>query len=219
MAPPSEDPSGPGRSRRAPVAALLLTGGSSRRMGFDKALLEVDGQPNAARLAGALGLVAAGPALEVGPGRSGLPWLQESPPGAGPLVAVAAGAAALGDRGWRGPVLVVACDLPRLGARPLAVLARWPGDSSVVPTWGGAPQPLCARWAWGDLQSARRLVGEGRKSMRALLDVVAFGLLGPSDWPGGEDADELADVDEPDDLKRLGLEPRLGRLGKAVPRG
>lgn len=53
------------------VGGALLTGGASRRMGFDKALVEVDGLPNALRLARALAEVAS-PLVEVGPGYSGL---------------------------------------------------------------------------------------------------------------------------------------------------
>nr|MDP9020189.1 NTP transferase domain-containing protein [Actinomycetota bacterium] len=58
------------------VAGLLLTGGASRRMGRDKALLAVHGLPLAQRTAGVLAAVVA-PVLEVGPGRSTLPAVQE----------------------------------------------------------------------------------------------------------------------------------------------
>ena len=54
------------------VAGLLLTGGASRRMGSDKALLEVEGRRMVDRAAAALAAVAA-PVVEVGPGWSSLP--------------------------------------------------------------------------------------------------------------------------------------------------
>lgn len=197
MAPPPE---------RAPVGGLLLSGGASRRMGFDKALLPVEGQANAVRLAGALRRVALGPVLEVGPARSGLPAVQEQPAGSGPLAAVVAGWLALCDRGWQGPVVVVACDLPLLNETALSLLARWPGTASVVPCSEGQPQPLCARWAAGDLAVARRLVSEGRRSLKALLEAVDFQRLEPPDWPSALEG-VLADVDTPEDLRRLGLRP------------
>jgi hypothetical protein len=49
------------------VGGLLLTGGASRRMGSDKALLKVDGRRLVDRAAAVLGAVAA-PVIEVGPG-------------------------------------------------------------------------------------------------------------------------------------------------------
>ncbi|MFC0083091.1 molybdenum cofactor guanylyltransferase, partial [Aciditerrimonas ferrireducens] len=78
----------------APTAgrgAVLLTGGTSRRMGVDKATLFVGGVPLAWRVARALAAVG-GPVVEVGPGA--VPWLpvaREEPPGGGPLAGLVAG--------------------------------------------------------------------------------------------------------------------------------
>lgn len=188
-----------------PAAGMLLTGGASRRMGFAKATLDVGGQPNAVRLAGALGRVA-GPLVEVGPGYSGLPAVSEEPRGGGPLVALCAGAGALAALGHAGPALVVACDLPFVTAGTLGVLAAWPGGASVVPVAGGRPQPLCARWSASDLALARDLVAAGERAMRALLSAAAVEVLEESGWPG--DAERLfADADTLSDLERLGLTP------------
>src|SRR3954468_1318664 len=96
---------------RPSVAGLLLPGGASRRMGRDKALLEVGGQRLVDRAATALAAVA-DPVLEVGPGWSVLPAVREDPPGSGPLAAVVAGAAALRAGGHDGPVIVLAVDMP-----------------------------------------------------------------------------------------------------------
>ena len=127
-------------------AAILLTGGASRRMGFDKTSLMVGGTPLAVRLGAMLAQICA-PAIEIGTGRSGLPSMQERPGGEGPLVAIAAGVRALAARGSRGPALVLACDLPMVTAALLRALAEWPGSGSVVPDVDGHPQPLCARWS------------------------------------------------------------------------
>jgi molybdopterin-guanine dinucleotide biosynthesis protein A len=69
------------------VAAILLTGGKSRRMGHDKSQLIVVGSTLAVRTARLLRLVVE-TAVEVGPGVSGLPTTLEEPPGSGPLAAV-----------------------------------------------------------------------------------------------------------------------------------
>src|SRR5918912_556717 len=99
-------------------AGLLLTGGASRRMGTDKALIEVGGQRLVDRAADVLSAVA-DPVVEVGPGWSHLPAVREDPPGSGPLAALAAGAAALRAAGHDGPVLVLAVDMHRVPAELL----------------------------------------------------------------------------------------------------
>ncbi|WP_434127450.1 molybdenum cofactor guanylyltransferase, partial [Enterococcus faecium] len=47
-------------------AGAVLTGGDSRRMGTDKALIEVDGGPLARRVANALRAAGADPVIAVG---------------------------------------------------------------------------------------------------------------------------------------------------------
>ncbi|MGH2660413.1 MAG: molybdenum cofactor guanylyltransferase, partial [Actinomycetota bacterium] len=108
------------------VAALLLTGGSSRRMGTDKARLMVDGCSLAERAAEALAVVC-DPVLEVGPGHTALPAVREDPPGSGPLAALGAGWAALSAAGHRGPVVVLAVDMPYVTPDLLRLLAERPG--------------------------------------------------------------------------------------------
>jgi molybdopterin-guanine dinucleotide biosynthesis protein A len=104
----------PGTDRVVPgVAGILLTGGTSRRMGRDKATIEVRGEQLAVRAAGVLREALAGPFLEVGPGVSGLPAVQEEPAGEGPLAAVAAAAAVLG---CAHPAIVLAVDMPAASA-------------------------------------------------------------------------------------------------------
>jgi molybdopterin-guanine dinucleotide biosynthesis protein A len=187
-------------------AALLLTGGASRRMGRDKASLVVSGQGLAARTAAILAPVAA-PILEVGPGYTALPRVQESPPGGGPLAALAAGWAGLVERGWpdSASVLVVATDLPRLTVGLLAFLAHCPGPGCVVPVDdGGRDQPLCARYPMAALAEAADLVEAGDRSLRTLLDRVAVTRVVPSRWrQAAGHPDALVDVDTPADLTVL----------------
>jgi molybdopterin-guanine dinucleotide biosynthesis protein A len=189
-------------------AALLLTGGSSRRMGRDKATLVVSGAgaPLAERTAALLVRVAA-PVLEIGPGHAGLPHVQESPPGGGPLCALAAGWAGLKERQWpdAAGVLVVATDLPRLTAGLLAFLADYPATGPVVPLDGeGRSQPLCARYPMAALGAAARLVEGGERSLRALLAGLNPTWVARSVWqPAAGDPDALADVDTPADLTAL----------------
>ncbi len=192
------------------TAGLLLTGGASRRMGADKALLVIEGQVSAVRL-GRLLAAAASPALEVGPGASGLPAIREHPRGQGPLVAIAAGATHLQRLGASGPALVLACDLPLVTGALLEHLAHWPGDGAVVPVVDGHRQPLCARWSASDLAAAIDLAAKGQRSLRGLPAHGEHTDLGPEDWGPLADARTFADVDSPEDLARLGVRWQPGR--------
>jgi len=197
-----------------PVAGLLLTGGASRRMGSDKALLEVDGQRMVDRAAAALTAVA-DPVIEVGPGWSGLPAVREDPPGSGPLAAVCTGAAALRDAGHHGPVLVLAVDMPRVGVEALRLLAERPGPATAVPRADGHPQVLCARYGPDTLAAADRLLASGGKSLRILVEDLAaagnaVGWVEPEEWEPVAGPGVFSDVDTPEDLRRLAAETPAG---------
>ena len=184
------------------VAGLLLTGGASRRMGTDKACLVVDGRSLAERGAAALAAVC-DPVLEVGPGYSGLPAVREEPPGSGPLAAVGAGWAALSAAGHRGPVLVMAVDMPFVTSALLHLLAHRPGPATAVPRSDGRAQPLCARFASEALEQVAGLLASGERSLRALLEVVDVDWVERAEWEPVAGPDAFTDLDEPADLARL----------------
>src|SRR5580658_2366369 len=116
---------------RPGLAAILLTGGESRRMGRDKASIVIGGETLARRTGRLLGEVAA-PVIEVGAGASGLEAVGDDDPHGGPLAAIATGVEALRARGRLGPAIVCACDLPQLSVAALALLADEPGSGSVL---------------------------------------------------------------------------------------
>lgn len=188
------------------MAGLLLTGGASRRLGRDKALVAVDGRPCAELLGERLAL-ATSPAIEVGPGRSGLAAVVEDEPGRGPLAAIVAGWRALSGKGHTGACLVLACDLPRVPVPLLRLLSEWPGERTVVPVSDGVPQMLCARYSAAALASAEPLVADGTRSVRALLEADPAGLVlvAPETWRSVAPPEAFVDLDTPADLRRLGL--------------
>lgn len=186
------------------VAAILLTGGASRRMGRDKSLLIVDGTTLAVRTAALLHLVVES-AVEVGPGASGLPHFSEPTPGEGPLVAIVEGRRALREMGQDGAALVVACDMPLLSEGLLRFLVEWDSPGSVVPVVDRRPQPLCAKWGARDLDAAEQAARSGVRSLHFLASQPEVALLDESRWRGVIDPREFADVDSPDDLLRLGI--------------
>lgn len=189
-----------------PVAALLLTGGASRRFGAPKVDVVVDGERLVDRSARVLAEVA-DPVLEVGPGHSALEAVIEDDRGAGPLAAVAAGGRALADRGpGRGDVLVVAVDLPFLDPPLLRLLAAAPAAEAVVPRVDGRAQPLCARYSAAALARAETLLRTGARSMQALLREVEVRWLDEGEWGTVTTERCFVDVDTPDDARRIGLE-------------
>jgi molybdenum cofactor guanylyltransferase len=190
--------------RVSSTAGLLLTGGTSSRLGVAKAELRRDGERLAdrgARLVASVCTVA----LEVGPGVSPLPAVREDPPGAGPLAALVAGADALARSGGRRPVLVLAVDLPFVEVPLLRWLVEHPAPGTVVPRADGRPQPLCARYAAADLTVAAALRAGGAAAMHDLLAAVPVTYEDEPRWDAVATAAAFTDVDTPDAVRRAGL--------------
>src|SRR5262245_1565825 len=96
---------------RRSFSGAVLTGGASRRMGRDKALVEVDGRPMAGRVAAALREAGAAEVQAIGGdaaglGELGLDVVPDRFPGEGPLGGIVTALSAASQ-----PVtVVVACD-------------------------------------------------------------------------------------------------------------
>jgi len=203
---------------RVPFVGAVLTGGASRRMGSDKALLAIDGRPMAVVVARAL--LAAGAVKVVAVGgdgkglrAAGLDWLPDEEPGEGPLGGVLSALASLDNV----PVAaVLACDLPAASPENVAAVVAVAADHvgvpavavPVLPRSGGGRQRewLHAAWtaesrpvlatAWEAGERAPRRAGTG-------LHVVEVEVPEP---------DALADADRPDDLPG-----DMGSRGRAGP--
>ncbi|MBI4905909.1 MAG: molybdenum cofactor guanylyltransferase [Acidobacteria bacterium] len=128
------------------VAGFILAGGQSTRMGRDKALLPVGGEPMARRVADALTCVAE-PVTLVGPkqvyGFLGLPVVEDRNLGCGPLSGIVE-ALETSTSEWN---LIVACDMPDLDAaflRRLTAEASQDWDAVLPVGASGRPEPLCA---------------------------------------------------------------------------
>jgi molybdopterin-guanine dinucleotide biosynthesis protein A len=182
------------------TAGVLLTGGTSRRLGFDKATVRLGTETLAARAARVLG-AACSPVIEVGPGHTGIRSVREDPPGSGPLAALVAGVDALAVSS----AVLLACDLVRVEHDLLALLAGWDGAPTVIPIVGGRPQLVCARYGADAIDVARTLLARGERSLRALLETVAADFVTDAEHPRLVNADTFLDLDTPADLERLGL--------------
>ena len=165
----SADPGGSGSF--GDIAAVLLTGGASTRMGRDKAHIEFDGEPAAVRLAkmlvGFFGevLVVGGDPPAAAPGR-------RVSDGEGPQSALRGLVSGLGAA-TRDRVLVVATDLPFLTADLVLALVACPEADAVVPRVDGRLHPLCALYRREPvLAAARARLEAGQLALHGLLDAV-----------------------------------------------
>ncbi len=187
------------------VSGAVLTGGASRRMGTDKATLDVGGRSLAGRVADVLEEAGAAPVVAVGGDPVGLTALglhvvDEPLPGAGPLSGVAGAL-----RSTHAPVVIVAaCDLPALTVAAVSrlVLARAAVDADVaVPLVDGVRQVQVACWARRALGAVEQALAAGRRSIQEVLDDLDVCVV--TDLPAGV----LADLDTPADVDRYASGP------------
>jgi molybdopterin-guanine dinucleotide biosynthesis protein A len=186
------------------VAAAVLAGGASRRMGRDKATMPVGGVQLAARALWAAAQVA-DPVVLVAP--EGHPSRQltaaglVADPGAGPLAAVAAALAALDAE----HVLVLAGDHPGLRVELLDhLLALRRGGEAVACRRGDRLEPMVAVYRRAPALAAAqaRLAGAAAgRSLHGLLAALRTVIVEESEWraldPDGRsfvDLDDLADL-------------------------
>lgn len=159
-----------------PLRGLVLAGGQSSRLGEDKAALRLAGQTLLARTVGLLQPLTLSVHVAVradqrrDPHRAGFALLVDAVPEQGPVGGLLAARIRDPHAAW----LVVACDMPALGAPHLAALlqardaAR--GGTAFRNPEDGLPEPLCAIWEPATL--ARLATGAqaaARVSPRAVL--------------------------------------------------
>jgi molybdopterin-guanine dinucleotide biosynthesis protein A len=166
------------------IAAFILAGGESSRMGRDKGLLELGGVPlilQTARLVEGV----AGQAAVIGNAEAykslGLRLIGDDWPGAGPLGGIATALRA-SDAPWS---LVVACDLPYLTrswleyliARALASKA-----DAVLPMNALGAEPLCAIYHKRCEPAIRKALESGTRKVTDGLKDVRIETIAPAEW-------------------------------------
>jgi molybdopterin-guanine dinucleotide biosynthesis protein A len=186
------------------VAAAVLAGGASRRMGRDKATLAVGGV-ELASLALAAAARVADPVVLVAPEGHPARRLAAAPvtdPGEGPLAALAAALAALdADH-----VLVLAGDHPGLRVELLAHLAGLADRGEAVACRRGPRlEPLVAVYRRAPalaLARARLADPAGDRSLAGLLAGLRTLVVEEAQWrPLDPDGRSFVDLDDPADLE------------------
>ncbi len=189
-----------------PLTGLVLCGGESRRMGTDKAVLEVGNVRLLDVVARRLATVA-DPVL-VAPGRPGrlgpLPWpeVADARPGCGPLGGIVAGLEASPHE----LSAVVAVDLPLVDGGLLAWLARRStGEEAIVPVdEDGRRQPLCAVYTRAAAPLLRGALDDGDLAVGRALSRLRVRFVAADEWTAAGFAPGWSrNVNTPDDLAAL----------------
>ena len=199
-----------GAGRTAPLAGLVLCGGGSRRMGTDKALLLVDGQPLVLRVAELLSSVADPVLLASGkPGRLGdlgLAEVEDAIPGAGPLAGLVAGL----EASPHDLLGVVAADMPFASPELLRHLAeRAGGADAVVPVTASGREPLHAVYSASALPGLRAALFEDHLAVRDALRTLRVLEVTEDEWRRADPTGRFSlNLNRPEDLARLGRPTR-----------
>ena len=196
-----------------PISGAIIAGGASVRLGTDKRLVLVGGEPLIARTAAVLRplvddlqVVIARPeerALVVdavgGDVTVSLDGREDTGPAAGLEAALVAARHEL--------VLVVAADHPSLSPAVLGLLverARATTTQAVALTGPRGGEPFLAVYRRGALRTVRELLDAGTRRMQDVLSALAPELIAEADWRALDpEGATLADVDVPADLEGL----------------
>jgi molybdopterin-guanine dinucleotide biosynthesis protein A len=174
------------------VTVAVLAGGLGRRIGGDKAMVELGGRPliayalEAARDAGLPAVVVAKPTTRLPPLE--VPILLEPPTPHHPLLGI------ITALEHHPTVVALPCDMPLLRPVDLAALAAMPGD--VARLWPGEPLPSLYRR--GLLPQLREALGANRsvRSTQAQSD------LAPAAASSIDSASQIR-VNTPEDVARV----------------
>lgn len=147
------------------IEAVILTGGASRRMGSDKATLEVDSVSMALRTARKLEELKIPVTVLGRTPLEGFGFIADQKDFQGPMVALSAFSP---SRQW---VFVASCDMPRFEAsivRVLANLATSTDADALIPSIEGRLQPLLGLYR----DEAFASLSKGMRSMMAWLNTL-----------------------------------------------
>jgi molybdopterin-guanine dinucleotide biosynthesis protein A len=156
-----------------PLDGVVLAGGSSRRLGLDKALLRFGDAPLLQIVVDRITQVCDHVVVAVDRPeryqelRLSANLVADASPGLGPISGLQSGLQASDAE----HILVVACDLPFLNVELLRFMADMPRSyQALVPRSEGRWQPLCAIYARSCLKVVDAMVSAGGGSIHQLLE-------------------------------------------------
>ncbi|HEX9436175.1 MAG TPA: molybdenum cofactor guanylyltransferase [Candidatus Limnocylindria bacterium] len=191
------------------VSAAIMAGGKSRRMGRDKAWLDLgDGRPIVQRVIDVAREIADDVFIVANDetfAALGLRVVPDRFPEGGALGGIATGiGAATHDR-----VLVVACDMPFLEARVLRYLVeRSDGVDAVVPRIGGEHETLHALYTRACLAPIEHALAAGKMRVISFFDDVRVRTVGEDELrPLDPELRTFTNVNTPEELAAVRTRP------------
>jgi len=184
------------------ATAVILAGGAGRRMGRDKALIELGGKPLAKYAAEGAAKVFGTVVISGPPSLSALGFsvVSDEYAGGGPLSGIHAALSA-SDTDW---IFVMPCDSPFVPEAFMRGIAAEAKDCDVVvPRHGRFYEPLHAMYHKRCLPHVKRLLDEDEHKIVRLYEFVRVKELGPElfeEW----DPELLAffNINTPEDMKK-----------------
>ncbi|MFP4613313.1 MAG: formate dehydrogenase accessory sulfurtransferase FdhD [Spirochaetaceae bacterium] len=187
------------------TTAVLLCGGDSRRLGYPKEVLRVDGEPLAVKLV--KWLAALFPRVMVSTNRPerlrhllDVPLVSDEHEGLGPLGGILSAL----HRAEMRRVLFLPCDTPGIGKEAIAHLlsaalrSEHPAAMAVV---DGRPEPVFCVMETRLTPVLEDLLADGKgRAIRALFDRSGVENVEFTGWP----RETFADIDSPEDIRVLG---------------
>lgn len=198
----SEQPDSGKRTKAgaAPIYGLVLAGGRSRRMGKDKASLQIHGEPQLQRAARLLQACCQRTFISIRSGQergevvADYPWIEDQHRDIGPLGGILAAQNAHQDCAW----LVLACDLPFVDELVLNDLIAGRNPDRLATAYRSSenqlPEPLCAIYEPASRATLEENLARGIRCPRKILINSDVALL---DLP---DPQALTNLNTPADL-------------------
>ncbi len=158
-------------ARPEPAAAVILAGGKSKRMGFDKTSLTVKGKPILETLYHTLQPVFDEVMMSLANGNASIPFaakvVSDQAPDCGPLMGIYSSLAESTCR----VNLFVACDIPKLHLGAVREILSHAADHDiVVPSFQeGQYEPLCAVYTKDVAPKAKTLLDAGKRRVAELF--------------------------------------------------
>jgi molybdopterin-guanine dinucleotide biosynthesis protein A len=186
----------PDESEFVPAAGFVLAGGRSTRMGQDKALLTLGGEPLVKRAVRKLNKVCAEVAIAGGTenlmqfGRV----IPDESAGCGPLGGIVAGLEQSSFE-WNLFVAVDAPFVPLLVLKALLVIPAGSADVCVMARVQGVMQPLCAVYSTKSLAVLRQELAAGRWKVTRAIEAA-----GPVKVMDFDDASWFANLNTPEEF-------------------
>ncbi len=190
----------------SPAGGFVLAGGASRRMGQNKALLEINGEPLFLRAANLLKAYVSPVILLGAPDQYawyGFPTLRDRWPGRGPLAALLTGIEQSACE-WN---VFLACDLPLLPREFIGLLLRRAqrgGVDAVVARTNAGWQPLCAAYRQTCAPKMREALEAGKPGVIDVLPDLRVDVITSEQIAAAGLSDEIFEnVNTPEDWQNV----------------